>query len=122
MRERPMEGLINALEIHGAKFSFNEKTNHFPFKIIPNGLNLENWDIDASLSSQILSAILLISPCILGETRIQLKKDTVSKPFVKMTIEMMRQFSTESEFNVVEDNNSYLIGNFKYKLMVDFII
>ena len=33
MRERPMEGLINALEIHGAKFSFNEKTNHFPFKL-----------------------------------------------------------------------------------------
>ena len=115
MRERPMEGLINALEIHGAKFSFNKKLNHFPFKIISNGLNLENWDIDASLSSQILSAILLISPCILGETKIQLKKDTVSKPFVKMTIEMMRQFSTESEFNVVEDNNSYLIGNFKFK-------
>jgi 3-phosphoshikimate 1-carboxyvinyltransferase len=116
MRERPMEGLINALETHGAKFSFDKKINYFPFKIFPDGLNSENWDIDASLSSQILSAILLISPCIPGETRIQLKKDTVSKPFVKMTIKMMRQFSTESEFNAVEDNNSYSIGSFKYKL------
>ena len=84
MRERPMEGLINALETHGAKFSFDKKINYFPFKIFPDGLNSENWDIDASLSSQILSAILLISPCIPGETRIQLKKDTVSKPFVKI--------------------------------------
>lgn len=116
MRERPMKGLIDALKIHGTKFSFIDKKNHFPLKIIPNGLNTENWEIDASLSSQILSAILIISPYIPGETRIQLMKDTVSKPFVKMTIEMMSQFSENSEFRVVEDNNIFQIGHFKYKL------
>ena len=78
MRKRPMKGLIEALEVHGCKFDFQEKEYHFPFKIICNGLNSDDWLIDASMSSQILSAILMISPYINGKKNIQLFGNTVS--------------------------------------------
>ena len=59
-----MKGLIEALEIHGCEFNFQEKEYHFPFIITCNGLNSHDWVIDASMSSQILSAILMIAPFI----------------------------------------------------------
>ena len=120
MRKRPMEGLLRALESHGCKFKFLNKDYHFPFKMISGGLDSGDWIIDASTSSQILSAILIIAPYIKGNKTIQLLGDTVSKPFVKMTIDMMRHFSVNNEFErSIEYNNQFTLGNFKYKLNKD---
>ena len=117
MRKRPMKGLIEALEIHGCKFDFQEKEYHFPFIINCNGLNSHDWVIDASMSSQILSAILMIAPYINGKKYIQLTGTTVSRPFVEMTIEMMSQFApVESRNEIKQQRNKYLIGCFDYEL------
>ena len=95
MRKRPMQGLLNALELHGTEFSFEGEKNCFPFIMKTNSLSEEPWEIDASESSQILSAILLIAPLINGDTEINLIGHTVSKPFVRMTLEMMQQFMVD---------------------------
>lgn len=114
MRKRPMDGLIKALELHGTEFEYSGKQGHFPFRMKCNGLNSTDWIIDASLSSQILSAILLIAPCISGNKSIELVGKTVSKPFVEMTLNMMKQFSSKSGSLISSNNSSYTIGNFSY--------
>ena len=116
MRKRPMGGLIDALESHGAKFEFIGEENCFPFTIKCNGLTSENWEIDASNSSQILSAILLIAPLINGNTRINLLNGTVSRPFVDMTLEMMKEFANEATCDFIISDDCYEIPFFQYQL------
>ena len=120
MRKRPMGGLIKSLEEHGARFEYLGEKEHFPFKIFCNGLNSSDWFIDASESSQILSAILLIAPCIKGKKTIQLKGSTVSKPFVTMTLKMMEQFSRDSGYNVFSNLVNYSITSFDYNISDEF--
>ena len=120
MRKRPMKGLLKALEIHGCKFEFINKDYHFPFKMVCSGLDSGDWIIDASTSSQILSAILIIAPYIKGNKTIQLMGDTVSKPFVKMTMDMMSHFAENNEFTrTFEDKGQCTLGNFTYRLKND---
>ena len=80
-------------------------------------MNSDDWLIDASMSNKILSAILMISPYINGKKNIQLFGNTVSKPFVQMTIEMILQFSSNEKRNeIVQQGNKYQIGCFNYEL------
>lgn len=125
MRKRPMQGLLDALKSHGTEFNFEMDKNCFPFNMKTNSLSEEPWEIDASESSQILSAILLIAPLINGVTEINLIGHTVSKPFVRMTLEMMQQFmedfyvdcSQKSRFKFPFESYS-LIDNF-YRIEPD---
>ena len=92
MRDRPMKGLLEAIESMGASVLYENKTNHFPFKVTTRGINGGNWKVDASDSSQILSALLMIAPLAQGKVSIELKGETVSKPFVEMTVKMCDYF------------------------------
>ena len=105
MRKRPMQGLLNALKLHGAEFNFTIEKNCFPFTIKTNSLSVDPWEIDASESSQILSAILLIAPLISGLTEINLIGHTVSQPFVKMTLEMIQQFMPDDIVDCSQEDN-----------------
>ena len=115
MRKRPMGGLIEALKSHGAEFEFLASKNCFPFKIKCNGLSTGDWIVDASNSSQILSALLLIAPLISGVTNIRLSGNTVSKPFVRMTLEMINEFADSSSGKCVINDDTYKIPSFRYQ-------
>lgn len=97
MYKRPMRGLIEALEKQGAKFSFKKERYCFPFSVKTCGLKGGEIELDASESSQILSALLMASVQARSDTLIKLKGKTVSRPFVDMTMQMMRQFGFEVE-------------------------
>ena len=97
MYKRPMAGLIEALEKQGAKFSFAGEKNCFPFSVKTCGLKGGEIELDASQSSQILSALMMASVLAKSDTTIRLKGETVSRPFVDMTIQMMRDFGFEVE-------------------------
>ena len=116
MRVRPMGGLLNVLESHGAKLEFKGEKNCFPFTIKTNALSNEDWEIDASASSQILSAILLISPLIPGEIRLNLIGETVSRPFVQMTVEMIHQFTENGSQKITQNGNKFLIPDLKLNI------
>ncbi len=125
MRKRPMQGLLKALEFHGTEFHFKMEKNCFPFCMKTSSLNDVPWEIDASESSQILSAILLIAPLINGVTEISLISYTVSKPFVRMTLEMMQEFMTDVAIDCSQEahfkfppNSYFLVGNL-YKIEPD---
>lgn len=99
MRKRPMRGLLDALLKHGAaEVTYHEEEGFFPFTLKTKGLHGGVLEVDASASSQILSALLMVAPLAKEEALIvRLRGNTVSQPFIKMTLEMMEQFKVHQE-------------------------
>ena len=98
MRRRPIGPLLDALESQGAKAS----ARNFPFTLQTAGLSGGAVEIDASESSQLLSALLLIAPHARSPLTVKLKGGTVSKPFIAMTERMLRQFAERPKHYAIE--------------------
>lgn len=93
MRARPMSGLLRALEGIGAIATSPDggKAAGFPFVLRTRGMAGGELRCDASASSQILSALLMVTPLAPG-LRVTLEGPTVSEPFVTMTERMAGEF------------------------------
>jgi len=92
MRARPMAGLLEALAGAGCRAlrADGQPATHFPFTLHTSG-SLGELVVDASASSQLLSALLMVLPLSPG-TSVRMKGATVSEPFVVMTEKMCAQF------------------------------
>ena len=97
MRRRPMRGLLDALRQAGARFEFRGQPDHFPFTMRPRGISGGTLAVDASASSQILSALLLVAPLASGPVRIERLGETVSHPFIDLTISLLEQFGLHTQ-------------------------
>jgi 3-phosphoshikimate 1-carboxyvinyltransferase len=93
MRKRPMRGLIEVLERAGARFHFHQEPYCFPFTVHPSGLNGGTWSLDASASSQMVSALMLVAPYANEPVRIEARG--VRPAFVRMTESLMRRFGVD---------------------------
>ncbi len=91
MRQRPMSGLLQALRSLGVRIKASDRDS-FPIAIDTDGLSGGEISLDATTSSQFLSALLMVAPLAGEDLRIRLDKETVSRPFVNMTEAMMHQF------------------------------
>jgi len=91
MRKRPMKGLIDALRSLGTDIRCTGAEGFFPIEIHAKGLRGGDVVIDASESSQMLSALLMVAPRAAGDITITLATK-VRAPFVAMTILQMVQF------------------------------
>jgi len=89
MRRRPIGALLAALESQGAQAS----ARSFPFTLKTAGLRGGAVELDASESSQMLSALLMVAPHARAPLTVKLKGEAGSKPFVTMTETMVRQFA-----------------------------
>lgn len=90
MRERPIQDLLDALQQLGVKAQ-SEKGNGCPPIIIEaNGLPGGQVRIRADVSSQFLSALLLVAPFAQGEMVIEVISSLVSEPYIDMTVKMLR--------------------------------
>ncbi len=89
MRHRPIGALLDALESQGATIS----ARSFPFTLRTAGLRGGVVELDASESSQMLSALLMVAPHARTPLRVNLQGETVSRPFVTMTEKMVAQFA-----------------------------
>lgn len=91
MRRRPMRGLIDALRVLGARIRCLGEEGFLPIEIRASGLRGGTVAIDARDSSQMLSALLMVSP--LADTPvIAVPVGGVRMPFVEMTRRQMAQF------------------------------
>ncbi len=109
MRRRPIGALLEALETQGAKA--NART--FPFTLKTAGLPGGTVELDASESSQLLSALLMVAPHAKSPLSVKLKGETVSRPFVKMTELMVKQFAIHTNDYAIEGDAtaaSYFAG------------
>jgi 3-phosphoshikimate 1-carboxyvinyltransferase len=92
MRKRPMKGLIAALRQLGADVDCPGAADSFPLVIQAHGLRRGNVTIDASESSQMLSALLMVAARADGNVCVTLASG-VRWTFVRMTLRMMADFS-----------------------------
>lgn len=95
MRERPIGDLVDSLTQLGAKL---EPTNNCPpVKITANGLPGGKTTIAGDISSQFLSALLMVAPYAQKPIEVTLSTDLNSKPYVDMTITIMKDFGVKIE-------------------------
>src|SRR5258706_14162983 len=95
MRERPIGDLIAALQQLGVEL---EATNNCPpVEIFAKGLPGGKTKIAGNISSQFLSALLMVAPYAQSPIEIELITDLNSKPYVDMTIAIMKEFGVEVE-------------------------
>ncbi len=97
MRERPIGDLVEALTQLGAKL---ETINNCPpVKMSASGLPGGKTKIASNISSQFLSALLMIAPYAKSPVEIELTTDLNSKPYVDMTLAVMKDFGVEVQRN-----------------------
>ena len=100
MRERPIGDLVDALTQLGAKL---ETTSHCPpVRILASGLPGGKAEIAGNISSQFLSALLVVAPYAKSPIDIEVITDLNSKPYVDMTIEIMHDFGVEVKRNAYQ--------------------
>jgi 3-phosphoshikimate 1-carboxyvinyltransferase len=91
MRTRPMAGLLNALrKLGAAEIDFHGEAGHFPFTLHGRGFEGGSVEIDATASSQMLSALLLAGPA--GGGALELKAPGVRVPYVELTLKLRQAF------------------------------
>jgi len=97
MRERPIGDLTDALHQLGVEM---EATNNCPpVEIFAKGLPGGKTKIAGNISSQFLSALLMVAPYAQAPIEIELTTELNSKPYADMTIAIMREFGVEVERN-----------------------
>jgi len=92
MRKRPMKGLFDALVSQGAEIVYLGETGFFPIELHAHGLRGGAVEIDASESSQMLSALLMVAP-LAKEDLVIKPTGGVRLPFVEMTAKFMAYFT-----------------------------
>ncbi len=102
MRRRPIGALLEALESQGARAD----SRSFPFTLRTAGLPGGTVELDASESSQMLSALLMVAPHARSPLTVRLKNEAGSKPFVQMTEAMLRQFAASPTLYHIEADAS----------------
>lgn len=113
MKERPIKHLVDALIQVGANVQYLEQEGYPPLAIRNTGLQGGKVQIDGSISSQFLTALLMAAPLAEGDMEIQIMGELVSKPYIDITLAMMKDFGVTVENQnyqtfIVKGNQSYI--------------
>jgi 3-phosphoshikimate 1-carboxyvinyltransferase len=92
MKQRPIGILVEALRQLGASISYTEKEGFPPVKVDGRILKGGEIEIDGNVSSQFISALLLISPALQNGLVIKFKGEVTSRPYINMTLKMLEEF------------------------------
>lgn len=101
MCERPIGILVNALREIGAEIEFLKNEGFPPLKIkgMPNGQIKNYVKIRGDVSSQFISALLMIAPTLPQGLTLELTGEVGSVPYIQMTLQMMAAFGIKYDFN-----------------------
>jgi len=95
MKERPIGHLVDALRQAGASITYLENDGYPPLTIEANGLEGGDVSIDGAISSQFLTALLMASPMAKSDMKITIIGELVSKPYIDITLDIMKDFGVE---------------------------
>ncbi|QJC30029.1 3-phosphoshikimate 1-carboxyvinyltransferase [Enterobacteriaceae endosymbiont of Plateumaris sericea] len=120
MLERPIGHLIESLRSGGAKIEYLNNENYPPIHLKGGFTGINNIKIEGSISSQFLTSLLIVCPLLKIDTSIFIKRKLVSKPYIDITIKLMKIFGV----NIYNNNYSHFIirGNQKYFSPGEYII
>ncbi|KAA9001109.1 3-phosphoshikimate 1-carboxyvinyltransferase [Affinibrenneria salicis] len=119
MKERPIGHLVDALRQGGADIRYLEQENYPPLRI-QGGFRGGEIEVDGSVSSQFLTALLMAAPLAPQSTRIRIKGDLVSRPYIDITLHMMKAFGID----VRNDNYQqfFIDGTQHYRSPGDYLV
>lgn len=98
MKERPINILVDALVSLGARIQYIGKIGYPPLKIKGTALNGGNIYLSGDVSSQFISALLMIAPSMTKGLTIHLEGEIISVPYIKLTLGMMSQFGVKTHW------------------------
>lgn len=96
MKNRPIKLLVDALNELGAKIEYIEKEGYPPLRIYGSALQGGRIEMQGNVSSQYISALLMLAPTMQQGLRLVLQGDIISVPYIQMTIKIMEQFGIQS--------------------------
>ncbi len=99
MKQRPIGPLVDALKQIGARIDFLESEGYPPLRITGGSLKGGTIEIEAGISSQFISALMMIGPKLAGGLTIHLKGRVVSAAYIEMTLALMKRCGAEASFD-----------------------
>ena len=110
MQQRPIRALVNALRTMGADIRYVKEEGYPPLMIHGKKLEGGEVEVDGRISSQFISALLMMSPLLKNPLELSITNDVVSAPYIKMTLNLMQQWGatyTQTDNVITVANNPY---------------
>jgi len=109
MKQRPIRILVDALNHLGAKIEYLENEGCPPLKIYGSHLKGRTLELDGSVSSQYISALLMIAPTVENGLTLKLTENITSRSYIELTLKLMQKFGIQyqwegNEITVAEQN------------------
>lgn len=112
MKQRPIKPLVDALNELGADIEFVEKEGYPPLRIKdPKPIWKNSISLSSNVSSQFISALLLIAPVLKNGLQIHLNNEIVSESYINMTIAVMQDFG----ITIKRNDHSIYVSNQDYQ-------
>lgn len=98
MKNRPIRILVDALNKLGAKIEYMEKEGYPPLRIFGSALQGGDLSLDGSVSSQYISALLMVAPTMENGLTLTLEGNVISKPYINLTLRLLEEFGIKSSW------------------------
>lgn len=111
MKQRPIDELVNILRDLGAQINYLENEGFPPLKIDGQNLISKPVKMRGNISSQYISALLMIAPCLDNDFELTIEGNILSRDYIRMTIRLMQEFGIDVEWK----DNIILVKRGDYK-------
>ena len=98
MQQRPIGILVDALRTLGAQIDYLKNDGFPPLKIFGKSLNGRSVSIEADVSSQYISALLLIAPKLENGLELTLEGEVTSRPYIEMSLALLNEIGVKTSF------------------------
>lgn len=122
MKERPIQILVEALNQLGAEISYVENEGFPPIKIIGKKLTNNKVSLPANISSQYISALLLIAPKLENGLELTLEGEITSVPYIKMTLALLNEIGIATSFQNNKINVCHAVSLDETRSVSKFVI
>ena len=96
MQQRPIQILVNALRELGAQIEYAGKEGFPPLRIHGTELKGNELTLKGNVSSQYISALLMIGPVLKNGLRLHLTGEIISLPYINLTLQLMKEFGAQA--------------------------
>ncbi len=96
MKNRPIKLLVDALNSLGARIEYIEKEGYPPLRIFGSALQGGEISLAGGVSSQYISALLMIAPLMENGLTLHLEGNIISRPYINLTLQLMEQFGVKA--------------------------
>ncbi|ASB49568.1 3-phosphoshikimate 1-carboxyvinyltransferase [Alkalitalea saponilacus] len=95
MKQRPIAVLVDALNQLGGKIEYMEKEGYPPLRIFGSSLTGGELELPGDISSQYISALLMIGPAMENGLKLRLTGEITSRPYIHLTLKLMEMYGVK---------------------------